>query len=345
MRKILHVDLDAFYASVEELDNPKLKNYPIAVSGLSDSGIITTANYKAREYGIHSAMPVFMAKKLCPHLVLVPIRKKRYAEMSRKVFSIMEDYTDVMEQVSIDEAYLDLSHRDDPVRVAYEIRQRVKEEIGLTISCGLSYNKFLAKLATDFNKPDGYTRIRPSQVREILDSLPIRKIHGIGAKSEQKLKRIGIETGRDLYELDLEFLEEKMGKAGVLLYNQIRGIDKRPVESHRVRKSIGSEETFKNPTQKKEELYEKLKKYAKEIEESMNAKGFYGHTVTVKIKTVHFEVHTRSRTFERPITKKEDLEKIGRILLDEMEFKEKLRLMGLTLSNLVPAKMEQLYFL
>lgn len=345
MRKILHVDLDAFFASVEEKDNPKLKGHPIAVSGLSDTGIITTANYIARKYGIHSAMPVFMAKKLCPNLILVPIRKGRYAQLSQEVFEILKDYSPLVEKVSIDEAFLDLSNRKNPKEIAYTIKERVKKEVGLTLSCGLSYNKFLAKLGSDMNKPDGFTEIRKDQVESILWNLPIRKIHGIGSKTESKLRSIGIETGKDLLELERDFLLETFGKAGGEMYERIRGRDNRRVEPNRVRKSIGCEETFKIHTKKMSDLDEKLEEYAEELSLLMDKKGFVGYTLTVKIKTVQFETHTRSRTQERPFKNKEEILETGKILLREIDFSDKLRLMGLTLSSLSKETIEQLYFL
>lgn len=345
MRQILHVDMDAFFASVEELDNPELKKYPLAVGGSSGHGVVTTANYKARKYGVHSAMPVFMAKKLCPHLVLVPVRKNRYSQISQKIFTILQEYSPLVERVSIDEAYLDLSHSSDFRGQALSIKRRVKEETGLTISCGLSYNKFLAKLASDMDKPDGFTIIEPSQSQAILRDLPIGKIHGIGTKSEEKLRSIGIEVGGDLMDLERPFLEELLGKAGGEIYLRIRGIDKRPVDPRRVRKSIGTEETFDRHTRDRKILEEKLKKYSQELAHSMDKKGFYGHTLTLKIKTENFETFTRSKTLEAPFRREEDIFFTAKSLLDEMDLKEKLRLMGLTLSSLVGEGEEQLFFL
>ena len=345
MRQILHVDLDAFFASVEELDNPKLKGYPIAVSGLSDHGIVTTANYKARKYGIHSAMPVFMAKKACPNLILLPIRKQRYVQMSHFVFTILKEYSPLVEKVSIDEAYLDLSHVKDFKATALEIKNRIYHETGLTISCGLSYNKFLAKLASDMNKPNGLTIIEESQVVDLLSKLPIRKIHGIGEKSEKKLKSIGIETGKDLMGLEKKFLEYLLGKAGIEIFHRIRGKDERPVDPNRVRKSIGTEETFTRHTKNKVDLHKKLKEYSKELAIAMEKKGFAAYTLTLKIKTIQFESHTRSKTLERPFRSQKEIYETALLLLDEVEIEEKLRLMGLTLSSLITEEVEQLFFL
>lgn len=342
---ILHVDIDAFFASVEELDQPQLKGHPLAVGGKSESAIVTTANYEARKYGIHSAMPVYIAKRLCPHLILVPTRKNRYSEMSKKVFAILNNYSSKVEKVSIDEAYLDFTHVEDPIGTAKKLQQEVFERTGLTISCGLSYNKFLAKLASDWEKPRGFTEIREEQIPELLKPLPIRKVHGIGRQSEKKLHAIGVETVGDLLSLERSFLSHILGKGGDEIYERIRGIDHRKVEPNRIRKSIGTEETFDEHTRDKQELYKKLYRYSEELEMLMLKKGFYGYTLTVKIKTVDFVTHTRSRTYDYMIKDKNEIYTYAKTLYDELENEEKLRLMGITLSNLVPEEAVQLNFL
>ncbi len=345
MNAILHVDVDAFYASVEELDRPELKAHPIAVAGRSESSIITTANYKARAYGVHSAMPVFMAKKLCPDLVLVPGRRQRYLELSRQIFAIFEEYTELVEKISIDEAFLDLSSYSNPLKVGKEIQRRIYRETGLTVSCGLSYNKFLAKLASDWKKPRGFTVIVPEQIPDILKPLSIKKVHGIGQKSAEKLNQLGIETIEDLLELDLEFMERLMGKQGLEIYERIRGKDKRKVKPHRVRKRISTETTFEVHTLDRKFLDEKLMEFSRELVRLMEAKKITGYTLTVKIRTIDFQIHTKSRTYPFTLSRWEQIYELALELLDELNPQMKLRLMGLGISNLVSENREQLYFL
>lgn len=344
MAAILHMDMDAFFASVEILLNPALKGKPVAVGGRNPSGIVTTASYEARKYGVHSAMPMFMAKSLCPHLIVVPTRKGVYGEKSREVFGLIRSYGFPVEQVSIDEAYVDLTAAKHPVVVAKEMQKRIIDETGLSISCGLSYNKFLAKIASDFQKPKGFTIIRKEEALEILKSLPISKIHGIGDKTEKRLARLGIRTGEDLLVLEPSFLEDKFGKSGIELYERIRGVDRRKVETERKRKSIGGEETFKE-TRNRAFFDELLREEAQKTAMEMEKKGITGYTVTVKMKTFDFHTHTRSRTFGDPVESGEDLYDIARMLFDELYSGEKLRLLGLSVSGLIDDVGRQLRFI
>lgn len=345
MATILHVDMDAFFAAVEILDRPSLSHVPLAVGGDHPSGIVATASYAARKYGIHSAMPMFMAKSLCPDLVVVPARKGRYSEKSREVFAILASYGYPLEQVSIDEAYLDLTKEERPVPTARAMQERVRKETGLSMSCGLSYNKFLAKLASDMDKPAGFTVIERKDAPAILAALPVGKIHGIGEKTEEKLHHLGIHTGADLKALEREFLEREFGKSGRLLYERIRGIDRRKVETERKRKSIGCEETFRG-NRDRDFFVEKLAAYSRETAENMEKKGFAGaYTVTVKIKTADFEIHTKSRTFERPVVGADALYDAASTLFFSLYEGEKLRLLGLSASNLVQTATRQLRFL
>lgn len=340
------MDLDAFYASVEELDNPTLKGHPVAVGGLSEHGIVTTANYEARKFGIHSAMPVFQAKQLCPNLLLVPNRRKRYLEKSREVFQILEKYSSTIEKVSIDEGYLDISHwQGNLTQKAYEMKEDIYKNTGLTLSVGMSYNKFLAKIASDWNKPNGFMLITKGDIPGILLPLPIEKIHGIGPKSANKLHSLGIETVEQLMDLPLDFLMDLFGKWGIEIYERIRGIDTREVTPLRERKSLGVERTFEEATDNLKVLLGYLEEFSKELEQDAIEKGIQGYTVTVKVKTSSFITYTRSRTCSYTIYKMEDLLEIGKDLLEECPKGEPYRLLGITLSNLVPLTIRQLSFL
>ncbi len=332
---ILHIDMDAFYASVEERDNPSLKGKPLIVGGNSNHGIVTTANYEARKYGIHSAMPIFMAKQMCPKGIFVPTRIKRYRDASREVFRILSDFTDILEQVSVDEAYLDISKIEtDKVEACLEIKKEVFKKTGLTFSMGLSYNKFLAKLASDWNKPDGMKIISSDMVPEILLPLSINKIHGIGRKTAKKLNDIGIYKVEDLIELSQDFLIELLGKHGTEIYFRIRGIDNRKLETQRERKSLGTETTFDLATREKEVLKEYLYEFSLEIEAELKSKRIQGRTITLKIKDEDFKSKTRSRTLDYDINNSKDIYVLSNMLLNEVELDKKIRLIGLTISNL-----------
>jgi nucleotidyltransferase/DNA polymerase involved in DNA repair len=233
---IIHLDMDAFYASVEEKDNPRLRGRPVIVGGLNNRGIVTTANYEARKYGIHSAMPIYIARKKCPKGCFVPTRIERYKEVSGEIFKILYSFTDLIEPLSIDEAYMDISDiKKEPLRVAMEIKKKVMETTSLTMSVGISYNKFLAKLASDWNKPDGIKIITEDMVPGILLPLSVKSVHGIGPRSSEKLNNIGIYTVGDLLMLSEEFLTDFFGKAGIDIYNRIRGIDNRKINTERKR--------------------------------------------------------------------------------------------------------------
>ena len=341
---ILHVDMDAFFASVEILLNPALKNKPLAVGGKNPSGIVTTASYEARKYGVHSAMPMFMAKSLCPNLIVVPTRKGVYGQASRKVFGYLHGYGFPMEQVSIDEAYLDLTGADNPRALAKTMQREVKRRFGLSMSCGLSYNKFLAKIASDMDKPAGFTIIDRKRAAEVIDALPLSKIHGIGEKTEMRLKELGIHSGADLKALDRDFLFEAFGKPGLELYDRVRGEDLRPVEPGRKRKSIGTEETFAE-TRDRNFFKERLKRSAEETAFLMEKKGIVGYTLTVKIKTSDFHTHTKSKTFGLPVEGEALLFREAWALFLALYGGEKLRLLGLSVSSLEENYSRQLRFL
>lgn len=344
MRTILHVDIDAFYASVEELDDPSIIGKPVAVGGRSEHGIVTTANYEARKYGIHSAMPMFMAKNLCDNLTVKPMRRARYLEKSKEVFDILKTFTDKIEKVSIDESYLDVTGMGYDKNIAKKLQDKVYKETGLNVSVGLSYNKFLAKLASDWNKPKGIKVITPDDVPDILLPLDISKVHGIGKKSENKLKSLGINTVEDLYELPESFLVELFKKKGTEIYDRIRGIDNRKVEVDVLRKSLGTETTFEI-TSSRETLKNHLKDFAEEISEELIYKEISGYTLTLKLKNENFVIKTRSKTYISPIYRDDDIYKKGVDIFNEVYNGEKIRLIGLTVSNLENINIRQLKFL
>ena len=342
---IIHIDMDAFYASVEEVDNPRLRGLPVIVGGSSNHGIVTTCNYEARKFGVHSAMPIFMAKKLCPKGVFVPGRMYRYKEMSNKVFNILYEFTDIIEQVSIDEAYLDIEGLNiGPLDFVEKLKKIVLDKTGLTMSIGISYNKFLAKIASDWNKPNGVKIISPDMVPEILLPLKVKSVHGIGPKSARRLNNIGIYTVEDLLNLSEDFLVEYFGKMGHDIYDRIRGIDNRKINTERERKSLGTETTFQ-ATKDRKILLSYLHDFSMEIASGLEQKQIQGRTITVKIKDEDFKLRTKSRTLLNNIYLADDIYEIGVQLLEELDLPKRLRLIGLTISNLSSLHIEQLSFL
>lgn len=340
---IIHVDMDAFYASVEEHDNPKLKGRPLIVGGNSRRGIATTANYEAREYGIHSAMPIFIAKRRCPHVTIVPTRMYRYREISKVVFDILNEFTGLIEPLSIDEAFIDISKINrDSIEVAKDIKKKVFEKTGLTMSIGISYNKFLAKIASDWNKPDGIKVIDKSMVPNILLPLPVNIVHGIGPKSAKRLNDICIYKIKDLMNLSEEFLVSFLGSHGTEIFQRIRGIDKRPVIVDSIRKSIGTEITFMETTIDRDTLKKYLYQFSLELIDSLNSENIQAKTVTLKLKDVKFKTHTRGLTLSNYIYNFEDIYNTALMLLEQVELGEEIRLIGLSLSNLLTRSIEQL---
>ncbi|MDO5017717.1 MAG: DNA polymerase IV [Lagierella massiliensis] len=339
----LHIDLDAFFASVEELDNPKLKGKPMVVGGKSERGIVTTANYEARKYGLHSAMPIFIAKKLCPQVIVVPVRHDRYREKSNEVFNIMRKYSQKIEKMSIDEACLDISHLNcDPIKLAYHIQKNVAKNTGLTLSIGISYNKFLSKLASDWNKPCGVFIIRKEMIPGILEGLPVEKIAGVGQKTKEKLNGFGIYKVQELLKLSPQFLKNQFGKQGEVIYQRIRGVDNRAVETNRVRKSLGVERTFPKDIDDQTLLRSYLKKFSKELSLDLKSKNLLGHTITLKIKFNNFETITRSITFENPTSDYREIYLKSCYLQSFVDFQRPIRLIGLTSSNLVKDDFNQI---
>lgn len=341
----MHIDVDAFFASVEQMDNPELKGKPVIVGGVAERGVVATASYEARKYGVHSAMPTFKAKQKCPFGIYLPTRHGRYTQISKEIFKILYSLTPIIEPVSIDEAYLDITKVNmNPLECAEFIKRKVKEEIGLTISVGVSYNKFLAKLASDWNKPDGIKIITKDMIPDILKPLPLSKVHGMGKKSVERMNNIGIFTVEDMYKLSKEFCVEYFGKFGLEIYDRIRGIDHREVEVIRERKSIGRETTLKKDLIDKEEIKKYLKYFSEEVAETLNKKAMWGKTVTVKIKTCKFINHTKSKTINFYTNNDREIYKIACEILEEIELEDSIRLIGLTVSTLTENKVEQLSF-
>lgn len=345
-RIILHVDMDAFFASVEVLDNPNLRGKPVIVGGVGERGVVSTCSYEARKYGIHSAMPAFIASKKCPMGIFLPVRMSRYKEISEKVFNILKSVTLEIEPLSIDEAFLDITNSNfkNGLDAAKYIKQRVKKEVGLTISVGISYNKFLAKLASDWNKPNGIMIINKDMVPDILLPLSVGKIFGLGKKAVSKLNNIGIFTIQDLYEMPKEFYLEYLGKNGLDIYDRIRGIDNRKVNVSRERKSIGRERTLRVNTLDKEELFKYLSVFSVEISKMLEKRNASGKTITLKYKTASFVNHTRSRTINKYIYESEDILNILKEMLDEEELNEELRLIGASISSFKENNSEQITF-
>lgn len=343
-RIILHVDMDAFFASVEQLDNKALRGKPVIVGGVSERGVVSTCSYEARKYGVHSAMPVFIARKLCPHGIFVRTRFYRYKEISNKVFNILRDVTSIIEPLSIDEAYLDItdSKFKSGLEAAKYIKYRVLKEVGLTISVGISYNKFLAKLASDWNKPNGIMIIDKEMMPDLLMPFPISKIYGLGKKSVEKLNNMGIFIVKDLYEMPKEFYIEYLGKYGLEIYDRIRGIDNREVVSIRDRKSFGKETTLKADTNDKEELLSYLKEFSKEISNYLINKNIYGKTITVKYKTESFVNHTRSKTLNYYTNDFNEIYSTCKEIIENENIKENIRLIGVTISSFKENTIEQL---
>jgi DNA polymerase-4 len=338
LRKIIHVDMDAFYASVEELDNPDLKGKPLAVGGSEKRGVVSAANYEARKFGVRSAMSGYIAKKNCPHITFVKPRFERYKEISKKIRSIFFEYTDLVEPLSLDEAYLDvtINKKGNPsaTLLATEIRQRILEETGLNASAGISINKFIAKVASDINKPNGQKTINPEEVISFLEALDIRKFYGVGKVTAEKMYQLGIFTGSDLKKKPIEFLKEKFGKSGSYYYNVVRGIHTSEVKPHRIPKSVGAERTFNENLSSEIFMLERLERIAEELERRLKKATIAGKTITLKIKYSDFTLNTRSKTIPYFIADKTLILETAKELLYQEGLQNSVRLLGISLSNL-----------
>ena len=338
IRKIIHVDMDAFYASVEQRDDPSLRGKPVAVGG-RQRGVVMAASYEARKYGVRSAMPSVTAKRLCPELVFVKPRFEVYKEVSRQIREIFLDYTPLVEPLSLDEAYLDVTTnlKNIPLAsdIAREIRARILETTGLTASAGISYNKFLAKLASDYRKPNNQTVIPPEKGPGFVEGLEVGRFHGVGPKTAEKMKRLGIRTGADLKEQSLEFLEQYFGKSGTYYYAIARGRDERRVVPNRPRKSVGSETTFMEDLGRPQEIEEGVDSVLDDVWSYCERTGMAGRTVTVKIKYADFQIVTRSRTLPVPVASRDELARTSVALVRTIfPLEKRVRLLGVSLSNM-----------
>lgn len=337
-RKIIHIDMDAFYASVEQRDHPELRGKAIAVGHSEERGVVAAASYEARKYGVRSAMSSLKAKQLCPHLIFVPGRMAVYKEVSAQIHAIFHDYTDLIEPLSLDEAFLDVTHNKKniplAVDIAKEIKLRIHEELNLVASAGISYNKFLAKVASDYRKPDGLCTIHPDQAQEFIDRLPIEAFWGVGKVTAKKMHTLGIHRGKELRQCTLEMLTRIFGKAGHIYYNFARGIDLRPVEAERIRKSVGCEHTLDKDITSQSSVIIELYHVATELVERLKRNGFSGNTLTLKIKFYDFKQITRSLTQEKELNRLEDILPLAKQLLKEVDYTIRpIRLIGLTVSN------------
>ena len=323
MRRILHMDMDAFFASVEQRENPDLRGRPVAVGGTSNRGVVAAASYEARAYGVRSAMPSVQARRLCPGLIFLPTRFALHAEVSRHVHGIFRRYADRIEPLSLDEAYLDVTHPLQgglgAIRIARRIRREIRAETELTISAGVSYNKFLAKMASEADKPDGFFVIRPADADAFLAQLPIESFPGVGRVTAARMKEMGIHSGADLRACDERELLKRFGKKGLFLYRMAREDDRREVKPDRIPKSIGAERTFARNLKGFDALQEPLGEVVDRVIARMQRLDMMGRTVTLKIRYFDFTIRTRSVTLSRPVRRREELRTIALDLLRRPE--------------------------
>lgn len=331
--------MDAFYASIEQRDFPEYRSKPLAVGSPEARGVVAAASYEARKYGVRSAMASVTALRKCPHLIFVRHRFEVYEEVSHQIHEIFQEYTDLVEPLSLDEAFLDVTvnHKNIPSAtvIAREIKKRIKEVTGLTASAGVSYNKFLAKIASDYDKPDGLFVIPPEQAEAFVEKLEVERFFGVGKVTAEKMHSVGIFTGSDLKRRSEAELTRLFGKAGAFFYQNARAIDHRPVEAERIRKSIGAENTFDEDLGTSMRLTIELYHIARRVWERIEESGLYGRTVTLKVKYVDFEIITRSRTLPGKIEKFHDFLTLSKEMLSQVDTSEKkIRLLGLSVSNM-----------
>lgn len=338
-RKIIHIDMDAFYASIEQRDHPELKGKALAVGGSpSGRGVVATASYEARKFGVRSAMSSHKAISLCPHLLFVKPRFEVYKSVSIQIREIFARYTDLIEPLSLDEAYLDVTEDKQglgsAIDIALQIKNAIQSELHLTASAGISTNKFIAKIASDFNKPDGFTFIGPSKIEKFMEELPIDKFHGVGKVTAAKMNALQIFKGADLKKLPLDYLLHHFGKSGQFYYQIVRGIDERPVQPFRERKSLGAEDTFSADLEELEEMNLELDRIASEVNQRLLKQQLKGRTLTLKIKFGDFTQITRNQSFPQPIQSTTEISEAAKVLLEKIDLAhKKVRLLGISLSN------------
>lgn len=348
LRKIIHVDMDCFFAAVEQRDHPDLRGKPIAVGHDGERGVVSTASYEARAFGVHSAMSSLRAKRLCPNLVFVPSRFDVYKEVSAQIHDIFHEYTDLVEPISLDEAFLDVTENKPgielAVHIAAEIKQKIRQRLHLVASAGISYNKFLAKIASDWRKPDGLCTIHPSQAMDFIGRLNVEKFWGVGPVTAKKMHRFGIHTGAELREWSLDGLVRTFGKSGTLYYDFARGIDNRPVEPTHIRKSIGCEHTLEKDINHRMSVVIELYHVVQELVERLHKKQFKGYTLTLKVKFHDFQQITRSITGEQLLYTMQDILPLSKELLKQVDYEQHpIRLIGLTVSNPPTGKTSRRY--
>lgn len=338
MRKILHIDMDAFFASVEQRDNPDLRGKPVAVGGSRQRGVVAAASYEAREFGVRSAMPSSIAARKCPGLIFVPTRFEVYREVSQQIREIFYAYTDLVEPLSLDEAYLDVTENkrqmNSATDIAREIRQRIFDETGLTASAGISVNKFIAKVASDINKPNGQKLIHPTQIDAFTANLEIKRFFGIGKVTAGKLNGMGIHTGSDMRRYTRPELVQLFGKSGRYYYHICRGMDERPVRPDRIRKSVGAERTYTEDLSDLDDQLSALRRIAEEVGRRMKQGMYRGKTITVKLRYSDFTTHTRSHSIDHFTDGEDEIYAIAAELLEGHPREQALRLLGIAVSNL-----------
>lgn len=337
--KIIHVDMDQFFAAVEQRDDPRLRGLPVAVGHDAERGVVSTASYEARKYGVHSALSMQVAKRLCPQLIIVEPHFAKYKEVSQQIRHIFQDYTDLIEPLSLDEAFLDVTVNkkgmDLATDIAREIKQRIKDETQLTASAGVSYCKFLAKIASDYRKPDGLFVVHPDKAQEFIDALDVTRIWGVGRKTAEKMHRMGIFTGSDLRRQSLHHLMEEFGKTGRLFYDFARGIDQRPVVSTWERKSCSCEQTYMTDLYEPAAITIELYHTVLELVRRLDKTSFEGRTLTLKVKYADFQQITRSITVGHILRTKDHILPLARQLMRQVSYgpAHAIRLMGLGVSN------------
>lgn len=334
-RKIIHIDMDAFFASIEQRDHEELRGKPIAVGFDGPRGVVSTASYEARKYGVHSAISIEKAKKLCPSLIIVPCHHDHYRDVSKQVMDIFKKHTHIIEPLSIDEAFLDVTNNTSLARdIAQQIREEIKEVLNLTASAGVSYNKLLAKIASDYNKPDGMFVIHPDRALDFLSKLPIERFWGVGPRTAQKMHCMGIFTGEQLRQCSIWHLKKEFGKMGQIYYDFARGIDNRPVRTTWIRKSVGCEQTFLEDIDLRSTIIIELYHITIELVNRIKANSFKGRTLVLKIKYNDFTQITRSYTQSKTLEKKDDILPLAKKLLKSVNHNKKsIRLLGLSVSG------------